>query len=141
MLKKKAKIIAVLLLAGLIGCSSSALYVANDTVIGINAAVNTQRTAGHIVVGYDRNFATLVPISVDDSGTSVAAGRREAMSVISCSKLEIGNIFLKQFTENLLTGKAALKYAQAHQDENLKDIFSFPCRNPEKQQQTTNSGS
>ncbi len=67
-------------------CNPSNLYIAHDTVIGVNAAVNTERTSGRSVIGYDRDFVTVVPISVN-----VAEGK-EAMAVLSCSEMEVNNI-------------------------------------------------
>lgn len=92
-------------------CEPTNLYVAHQTVVGVNAAVNTEQTKGHLIVGYDRNFVTLVPKSVadpDNKSTNVAdGGGKEAMSALSCSDLEVKGIYLTKFVEYLATGKAA----------------------------------
>jgi len=75
-------------------------------VVGLNAAMNTEQTAGHLKIGYDRTFVTVVPKSVPLRG-----GGREAMAALSCSDLEVTGIFITGFREYLATGKAAMNYA------------------------------
>lgn len=91
------------------GCAqTSGLFIAHDTVLGVNAAVNIQKPSGHVIIGYDRNFGTYVPKSVpaeDGSG-------KEAMSVLSCSELKVSDLWLTGFTEYLSTGEAAQTYAE-----------------------------
>lgn len=91
----------------LAACEPTNLYVAHDTVVGVNAAVNTERTKGRLVIGYDRNFVTLVPKSVPDIN-----GGHEAMAALSCSELKVDGIFLSKFIEYLTTGQAALAFAE-----------------------------
>ena len=92
-------------LALLWGCEPTQLYVGATTVVGLNAAMNTEQTAGHLKIGYDRTFVTVVPKSVP-----VPEGGREAMAVLSCSDLEVTGIFITGFREYLATGKAAMNY-------------------------------
>jgi hypothetical protein len=71
-----------------------------------------------LIVGYDRRFLAIVPKSatiVDpETGQPVTTGNpeaREAMSILSCSQLEVDTIFLTGFTEYLATGEAARRFA------------------------------
>ena len=121
MLMKLSSIALVAALAAIAGCGKPNLYVAHDTVIGINAAVNAARTSGRLVVGYDRDFVTLIPVSVKQKEGDSSKGEnhsqsevkaREAMSVVSCSKLQVSGIWLSEFTERLTTGSVAQLYAQ-----------------------------
>jgi hypothetical protein len=95
-------------LALLWGCEPTQLYVGATTVLGINAAMNTEQTAGHLKIGYDRTFVTVVPKSVPLQGEP----GREAMAVLSCSEVEVTGIWLTGFREYLATGKAAMNYAE-----------------------------
>ena len=88
-------------------CEPANLYVAHTTVVGLNAATNLDQSSGHLIVGYDRKFAAIVPKSVP-----VEEGQ-EAMSVLSCSDLKVDGIFLSGFTEYLATGRAATGFAEA----------------------------
>ncbi len=98
---------SVLLAAGLAACDPTNLYVAHTTVLGVNGAMNADQTSGHLIIGYDRKFAAIVPTSVPtEYGT-------EAMSVLSCSDLKVDGIFLAGFTEYLATGRAAEGFAKA----------------------------
>ena len=82
-------------------CEASNLYVAHETVVGFNAQVSQDRQQGRIVLGYDRDFITLVPKSVD-----VEAGK-DAMALLSCSELEVTGIFLTRYVDVLASGDAA----------------------------------
>ena len=93
----------------LTGCETVNLHVVHHTVVGVNAAVNTDQTAGHVIVGYDRKFNTIIPKSVDDKKNN----GHEAMSALSCSEVEVDGIFLTKFQESLATGDAAIKFANA----------------------------
>ena len=94
--------VAAALTSGLTACEPTNLYVGSNTVVGVNGSMNTQQTAGHLIVGYDRRFAAIVPKSVpmaDSEG-------EEAMAVLSCSELRVDGIFLTGFTEYLATGRS-----------------------------------
>jgi hypothetical protein len=97
--------IAVLLAAIIGGCEPTNLYVAHTTVLGVNGAMNADQSSGHLIVGYDRKFAAVVPKSVDTEDG------KEAMSVLSCSDVKVDGIFLAAFTEYLATGRAAQGFA------------------------------
>lgn len=100
-----AATVAAALLAG---CEPTHLYVTSATVVGVDAGVNTQQTAGHLIVGYDRKFAAVVPKSVQR-----ADGKgKEAMAALSCTETEVTGIFLTGFTEYLATGDAAKQFAE-----------------------------
>lgn len=115
----------------LAACEANQLYVAHDTVIGINAAVNTQRTAGTLLIGYDRDFATLVPRSVeqvDESGNPT--GEKDVMSSFSCSELKTSGIFLSAYRERLITGRAAEEAAKVFGKagaEETRKFFTCPA--------------
>lgn len=109
---------AVALSVTLTACDPTNLYVTSNTVIGVNGAMNTEQSSGHLIVGYDRRFLAIVPKSatiVDpETGEPVTTGdpeAREAMSILSCSQLEVDTIFLTGFTEYLATGEAARRFA------------------------------
>jgi hypothetical protein len=123
------------------GYQATQLYVAHQTVIGIDAAVNNEQKAGHLLIGYDRRFLTISPKSVPMSNTErmtenpqetmapqptgskpvntsvqVQAEKntkqpRDVMSVLSCSHMEIDGLFLTKFVERLATGQAAKRLA------------------------------
>jgi hypothetical protein len=97
---------AVLLVTWLGGCEPTNLYVAHTTVLGVNGAMNADQSSGHLIVGYDRKFAAIVPKSVETEDG------KEAMSVLSCSDVKVDGIFLAGFTEYLATGRAAQGFAQ-----------------------------
>ena len=88
-------------------CGQKNLYVAHHTVVGVNAAVNMERTSGHLVIGYDRNYVTIAPRSVpiDDGG-------KDAMAALSCSELEVDGLYVTKFVEYLATGKAGIRFAR-----------------------------
>ena len=102
-------ILAALTLAA---CDANQLYIAHDTVLGLNANVNSARTSGKLVFGYDRQFGTLIPKSVDVEDNQNGEGR-EAMAVLACSDVGVEGISLTRFVEHLATGKAAKNFAQA----------------------------
>jgi hypothetical protein len=118
---------AVALSAALTACQPTNLYVGSNTVVGVNGSMNTEQTAGHLIVGYDRRFAAIVPKSVP---TGEADGK-EAMAVLSCSELRVEGIFLTGFTEYLATGKAATRFAAnvAGTDVNGEPLANPPVNN------------
>lgn len=95
-------------LAGLAiaGCAPKRLYVAHDTVLGINAKVNEARQQGQLVIGYDRDFATIIPTSVKYAGG--AEGETDAMALVQCTELQVDGIFLSKFSDFTATGQAAI---------------------------------
>lgn len=97
---------AIVLVTWLGGCEPANLYVAHTTVLGVNGAMNADQSSGHLIVGYDRKFAAIVPKSVETEDG------KEAMSVLSCSDVKVDGIFLAGFTEYLATGRAAQGFAQ-----------------------------
>ena len=121
-------ILAALTLAA---CDATQLYIAHDTVLGLNANVNTARTSGKLVFGYDRQFGTLIPKSVDaddnQNGNDDGKGR-EAMAVLSCSEVGVDGIFLTRFVEHLATGQAAKNFAKALADDpEAVNLGFFEC--------------
>jgi len=90
------------------GCEANQLYLAYRTNVGINASVNPQMTEGSLIIGYRRNFATIVPKSVPAVGDPT---RRDAMSSLVCSELVVTGIWLKSYVEYLATGKASQTFA------------------------------
>jgi hypothetical protein len=103
------------LAASMLGaCEARQLYIAHDTVIGVNAAVNQARSSGRLMIGYDRDFITVIPKSVAAAEEGEATGTgKEAMSAIACSKVEVTGLFLTQFVEHVATGEAARNFAHS----------------------------
>lgn len=81
---------------------SKQVYVASDTSLGVNGAMNTAQTAGKLVIGYDRKFVAFVP-KITYEGDS------DVMSVYNCTHLEITGLRISKFREKLATGKAVPK--------------------------------
>ncbi|QNT68310.1 hypothetical protein [Defluviicoccus vanus] len=102
------------------GCAEQ-LYVGSDTVLGIAVGYNTAREAARVDIGYDRHFVTWIPQSVPV--TDAAGSGREAMSVIGCTEVKIGNLNLQKFQESLAIGKAAEDFAKKLENNPLY----FPC--------------
>lgn len=104
------------------GCGDT-LYVAHDTVVGINAAVSANRQQGQVVIGYDRDFAAVVPViepgKVGPDGTSRTD--REAMAVFGCTRMETKSIFLTRYSDVISTGDAANKLAKTLGTKNRTD--------------------
>jgi hypothetical protein len=103
---------------GLAACGEpTQLYIAHNTVVGVDVAVDTNRQAGRLVVGYDRQFVALAPKSVPpdpekpDPDCVGEPDCREAMAVLSCNEVEVDGIFLTRFKDRLATGTAAKKAA------------------------------
>lgn len=134
--------LAVLILTGCTGSNLAKpnLYVAHDTVIGVNAAVNTQRSSGRLVIGYDRDFVTIIPKSVTPPENLIPEieGGKEAMSAVSCSKLKVTDIWLNEFVEELATGKAAQLYAESANKGENTDLFT--CLKAEQKNKPANNG-
>lgn len=101
--------IALLLPAAMLcACTSLSkqVYVASDTSLGVNGAMNTAQTAGKLVIGYDRKFVAYVPT------TKLGARGKEpeivdAMAVYNCTHLEVQGMRITAFREQLATGDAA----------------------------------
>lgn len=102
--------LAAVLALQLAACAQDRLYISSTTVLGLDASVNTARTAGRVQFGYDRYFVTWIPqtVSQDDKEKEKA---REAMSALNCTQATVGNLSLKKFEESLATGVAATHFA------------------------------
>ncbi len=83
------------------------LYISSTTVLGLDASVNTARTAGHVQLGYDRYFVTWVPQTVTKE-----KGAREVMSALNCTEVVVSGLTLTKFDESLATGTAAILFAK-----------------------------
>ena len=126
-----------LLLLVLAACQNvgQQLYVAHDTKLGIDASYNTAMTSGNIDLGYDRRFVTWVPRSVEIVGGDENA--REAMSVIACSRLQVGAMSILYYDESLATGRAAKMFAQQLKNAQgvvAKDYFECFAKRDGKQE-------
>lgn len=114
---------AFALCGGLAGCGEATnLYVAHNTVVGVNANVSPDRQQGQLLVGYDRDFITIIPKSVDADG--LAPGEQDVMSLLNCTELEVDGIFLSRYVDVMASGEAAKKLAAALSDG---DVF-FDCK-------------
>ncbi|WP_139792877.1 hypothetical protein [Pseudophaeobacter leonis] len=110
----------------LLGCDQN-LYVAHDTVLGINARLNKDRAAGKLVIGYDREFITIVPkgsrtepVTGEEDQTSTSNASRDVMSSLGCNYLEAEGPTLKRYSDMVITGEAAIKLAAKIKEENDK---------------------
>lgn len=93
---------------GVAGCSPDNLFIAHETVVGVNAKVSADRQQGQLVIGYDRDFVTIVPTTAES-----ASGGREAMALLSCTELAVDGIYLAQYTDVTATGAAAARLGKA----------------------------
>jgi hypothetical protein len=96
-------IAAIILLSG---CEAKNLYVAHDTVIGINANLSGDRRKGRLVVGYDRDFATIIPKSVD-----LGNGKKDVMASLGCNYIQITGANLTGYRDLVVSGDAAIELA------------------------------
>lgn len=92
-------LLSVILLSACTSLSKQ-VYVASDTSLGVNGAVNTAQTAGKLVIGYDRKFVAYVPKIIYE-------GDSDVMAVYNCTHLEVQGLRIKAFKEHLATGDAA----------------------------------
>jgi len=108
--------LAALMLAP--ACSGRHLYVAHDTVIGVNARLNQGRNEGQLVMGYDRDFVTIIPRSVevapeDPDKTPPPQPALDVMSLVSCTILQVDGPSLTRYEDVIVSGDAAATYAQS----------------------------
>ena len=68
--------LAVTLALQLAACTQDRLYVSSTTVLGLDASVNTARTAGRVQFGYDRYFVTWVPQTVEQTDGGACGSKR-----------------------------------------------------------------
>jgi hypothetical protein len=116
-MQHRCAFLGLIVAIALAACSGpTQLYVAHNTVVGLDAAVDTNRQAGRLIIGYDRQFVALAPRSVphvrDPENPDPVCDRpgedcREAMAVLSCNEVEVEGIFLTRFKDRLATGTAA----------------------------------
>ncbi len=102
----------------LAACTQDRLYVSSTTVLGLDASVNTARSAGRVQFGYDRYFVTWVPQTVEQKD-----GGREVMSALNCTEVVVSGLALKKFDESLATGIAATNFAKHLKDERAAAYF------------------
>ena len=112
-------------------CEPSQLIIGARTVIGVNAQVNPEQTTGSLVIGYDRNFAAIVPRSADrppplPDDAPPASGARDAMAALVCSDLKVQGITIRSYTESMATGDAAVRFARNLGNDRaaIRDFFS-----------------
>lgn len=107
-----ARAAAVISLLGLSsGCSNSKeLLLVQRTSIGFDAAVTgtTGTPSGKISLGWDRDFATSVPMTPVEGDAS-----NESMSIVSCLDVTTSDRTNFAIDERLATGAAAKKYAES----------------------------
>lgn len=102
------------------GCEPRNLYVAHDSVVGLNAQVSPDRQQGQLIVGYDRDFVVVIPKSVEKGG---GTNKRDAMSLLNCTHLEVDGLFLTEYADSVASGEAAVKLA----GRLTKDDSFFDC--------------
>jgi hypothetical protein len=101
--------LAAVLVLPLAACpeAQEQLYISSNTVLGVDASVNTARTSGRVQLGYDRYFVTWVPQTVKQDGEA-----REVMSALNCTEVTFGSLALLGFEESLATGVAAQNFSR-----------------------------
>jgi hypothetical protein len=102
------------------GCAGDRLLISSSTVIGIDANLDTTRTAGRVQIGFDRYFVAWLPQTVQESGGV------EAMSALNCTDVIYGTLTIKKFDESLATGRAAVLFAKAIANSQV-DAALFDC--------------
>jgi hypothetical protein len=106
------------------GCEVGQLHLAYQTNVGINAAIKPDMTEGSLMIGYQRDFATLVPKSVAmQDGT----GKRDAMASLVCSELVVQGIWLNKYVEYVATGDAAKDFAARLMGQQTQADKFFDC--------------
>lgn len=90
-------------------CTAQNLYVAHDTVLGLNAKVNQASQQGQLLFGYDRDFVTIIPteVPVKDATGMVIENETEAMALVHCTRLVADGIYLGEYRDFTATGDAA----------------------------------
>ena len=118
--------------ASLCACGANNLYVAHDTVLGVNAQVNPSRQQGRLAIGYDRDFATIIPqaVVVDDP---LREGEEDVMALLGCTEVEVDGLFLTSYTDSLASGYAAIKFAEKLADNAGDGRALFACHGNIKQ--------
>lgn len=112
------RIILMLAVTGFIGGCSDTLYYYQKTTAGFDASASTPERSGHVVLGYKRRFATIVPEVAKDG---------EAVSVISCTQLHKEGMFDLEVSEDLATGTAAVNFATALSGNSSGDGLFARC--------------
>ena len=107
---RRTLVISALATLALTGCEARNLYVAHDTVVGLNGRFSENRQAGKLVIGYDREFITLVPKGSDPTPDD-SNDDRDVMSSLGCSYLETSGVSLTRYSDLVMTGKAAKNMA------------------------------
>lgn len=107
------------------GCEANNLYVAHNTVIGVNASVSPDRQQGQLLIGYDRDFVTVIPKSVDKT---VKTGKKDVMALLNCTQVEVDGIFLSKYTDSIASGEAAILFARQLAQEQKPTTNLFDCR-------------
>ncbi len=68
------------------------------------------------MVGYDRNFAAIIPRSVEEvDANGVQTGKHDVMASVACSRLVVSGITIKHFQESSPPAKRA-RFAAVCQD-------------------------
>ncbi|MEM5522498.1 hypothetical protein [Sulfitobacter sp. AS59] len=98
-------LIAAICLMAVTGCDNRGIYVAHETVVGLNAQIKSDSSQGKIMLGYDRDFVALVPTLPHDSQGQ--SGGRNAMSHANCTTLTVTGIFVTEYRDVSASGAAA----------------------------------
>ena len=112
-------------LSGLLGgCEVNQLHLAYQTNVGINAAVKPDMSEGSLMIGYKRDFLTLVPKSVPVGGNPP---QRDVMASLVCSEVVVDGIWLNKYVEYVATGAAAQSFAAQLRGGNTQADKFFDC--------------
>lgn len=89
------------------GCANTshmALY--QNTVLGVNGAVNPDNSNVHLKVGFSRDFITVIPkVKRED-------GEMQAGSVFATSRTNVKGLNIPEVDEVIITGDAAARFAK-----------------------------
>lgn len=97
--------------AAISGCANTshmALY--QNTVLGVNGAVNPENSNVHLKVGFSRDFVTIVP-KVEDPDPNTPEVKKEAGSVFATSRINVKGLGIPEVDEVIITGTAAHRFA------------------------------
>ena len=96
------------ILCGCANTSHMALY--QNTVLGVNGAVNPENSNVHVKVGFSREFITIIPKVANPDPTNPEV-EKEAGSVFATSRTNVSGLNIPEVDEVIITGTAAHKFA------------------------------
>jgi hypothetical protein len=105
---------AIATMFGSIGCANvSHALVYQDTTLGINGGASPQNGNINLKIGFQRNFASVVPKVKNPNPNSPDAPDVEAGSVFAASRYSVKGLQLPDIDEFIVTGDAAAELGKA----------------------------